>query len=74
MADYFYGVARGNGVRPQDVVVGTTTTSQDIELHVSTTNNVTKKDILLAIKAIYNFVYSNGVGTTTGPGVDLPPN
>lgn len=72
MADYFYAVARGKGVRPQDVVVGTSTASSDVELHVSTTNGVTKKDIIRALAAIENFILSNGVGTTTGPGVDLP--
>lgn len=72
MADYFYAVARGKGVRPQDVAVATVTANSDIELHVSTANGVTKKDILLALKAIENFIVSNGVGTTTGVGVDLP--
>jgi hypothetical protein len=74
MADYFYAVARGKGARPQDVVVGTSTASSDVELHVSTTNSVTRKDVLIAIEAIKNFILSNGVGTTTGPGVDLPVN
>jgi hypothetical protein len=74
MADYFYGIARGTSNNPQAVVVGTSTGSTDIELHVSTTNNPTKKDVIRALRTIEQFILSNGVGTTTGPGVDLPPS
>lgn len=73
MADYFYSQARGLGLRPQDVTVQTSTASTDIELHVNTTNSPTKKDVIRALRAFENFILTNGVGTTTGPGVDLPP-
>jgi len=74
MADYYYGWARGKSVHATDVQVGTVTNNTDIELHVSTTHGVTKQDIIRAMEAFENFVLSNGVGTTTGPGVDLPVN
>lgn len=74
MADWFYGINRGKGARPQDVTVGTATGSTDVELRVAQGVSLTKKDVILLIEAIENFVLSNGVGTTTGPGVDLPPN
>lgn len=74
MADWFYGINRGKGVRPQDVVVGTSTGATDIELRVAQGASLKKKDVILLIEALENFILSNGVGTTTGPGVDLPPN
>jgi|GEM_PF-3352351 len=72
MADWFYGVNRGQGVRPQDVTVGTSTGATDVELRVAQGASLTKKDVTNILKTIENFILSNGVGTTTGPGVDLP--
>lgn len=73
MADFFYGVNRGKGVRPQDVTVGTATGGTDVELRVAQGASLTKKDVILILETLENFILSNGVGTTTGPGVDLPP-
>jgi len=72
MSDYYYGWARGKPQNPQSIVVGTSTGSTDVELHVSTTHNVTKMDVILALRAIEQLINSNGIGTTTGAGVDLP--
>lgn len=74
MADYYYGINRGDTQNPQKVQVGTVSNGTDFELHVSTTHTPTKLDVLLAICAFEHFIQSNGVGTTTGPGVDLPQN
>ena len=72
MADYYYGWARGMADNAQSVAVGTSTNSTDVELHVNTTNSPTKEDVLRAIRAFEQFIFSNGVGTNSGPGVDLP--
>lgn len=74
MADFFYGQNRGQGLRPQDITVGIATGGTDMELRVGQGANLTKKDVIRFLEALENFILSNGVGTTTGPGVDLPPN
>lgn len=74
MANWFYGLNRGQNQIPQNVVVGTATGSTDVELRVDTGKNSTKEDVILALRAIEQLILSNGIGTTTGAGVDLPPN
>lgn len=71
MASWFYGINRGDKMSPEYVAVGTSTTGKDIELRVDQT--VAKKmDVMLALDVFEQFIPQNGVGTTTGPGVDLP--
>lgn len=74
MANWFTGINRGKVQNPQSIVAGTSTGSTDIELRVDTTKGTTKEDVILSLRAFEQFILSNGVGTTTGPGVDLPPN
>ena len=75
MADFFYGVSRAQltGTNPQGVTVATSTGSTDYEFHINTTNTPTTKEAILALRAIEQFLLTNGVGTHTGPGVDIPP-
>lgn len=52
MADRFYGVDRGQ----TKATIDTSTTGLDVELIVDDAVALTKKDILLAIQAIYDAV------------------
>lgn len=51
MADIFYGVDRAGTKEPR-VTIDTSTTSDAIELRVAQAADITKKDILLALKHI----------------------
>jgi hypothetical protein len=46
----------------------------DITLYIQGGKGVTKLDALKAIEVFEQFIGGNGVGTTTGAGVDLPPS
>lgn len=85
MTTYYYGVKRGGRVlngtnvfdNPQSVDVATSTTvADDIELRVNqldaNSKHITRLDVVKALNAILQLINSNGVGTSTGPGVDLP--
>ncbi len=73
MADFYYGMKRNAFEVPQSVQVGTVTNATDIEVHVNTTNAPTKEDVIKALDAIKFFILSNGIGTATSGGTDLPP-
>lgn len=73
MATYFLSVNRGALDRPQAVTAGTVAPTADIYLQMSTVNNITKKDVKIALETFLEYIISNGVGTTAGAGVDLPP-
>ena len=68
----FYGFNRGSPSNLQSVDVGTSSTTDDIQLEIDVTHAPTREDVILALRAFEEFILSNGVGTTSGPGVDLP--
>lgn len=53
MPDHFYGVDLGAGIDPNNVEVGTSTTSKKIELRIEDgVSGNSKKEVLKAIEAI----------------------
>ena len=73
MASNFIGINRGQLDTPQALTVGGSTGSTDIELRIDTGKSTTKTDVIKALRTFEKFILGNGVGTTTGPGVNLPP-
>lgn len=51
MADHFYSVVRGERA-PNQVTVGTSTSSEAIELRVLDGTGISKTELLLAVQAI----------------------
>lgn len=74
MATYYLSSNRGKKQTPQDITAGTSVPSADFYFFTSTANNPTKNDQILFLDAVRDYILTNGVGTTAGPGVDLPPN
>jgi hypothetical protein len=71
MANNFIGINRGKLEEvPASIAVGTSTQATDIELRVDTGKGTTRKDVILALRAIEYYVESNGFGVTT----NLPPS
>lgn len=68
----FYSINQGQLVNLNNVTVATSTQAADIQLEIDVTNPVTRESVILALRAFEQFILSNGVGTATGPGVDLP--
>ena len=69
----FYSV--NQGIVPtglNGVTVATSSQAADMQLEIDVTNPVTREGVILALRQIEQFILSNGVGTATGPGVDLP--
>lgn len=54
MADKFYGLNNVNKFQPEQVVVGSSTGSTDLEIRIDTGKSWTTSTILAAIKAIYD--------------------
>lgn len=73
MADYYYALNVGQSDNPQAVAVGTSTQSEDIELHVSTTNVKNTKQIIQALRTFEQYLLSKGIATSAGFGVDVVP-
>lgn len=55
MADHFYSVILGDQA-PRDVTVGATTSSEIIELRVHDGDGTTKRDLLLAMEVLENYI------------------
>lgn len=58
MADHFYSVVLGDKT-PADVTVGTSTSSEGIELRVHDGNGYSKKDLLIALEVLENYITVN---------------
>lgn len=58
MADHFYSVVLGDKT-PADVTVGTSSSSEGIELRIHDGNSYSKRDVLLGLKAIENYIIVN---------------
>jgi len=54
MANYFYGINKGQN--EYQAVVGTSTNSVDVELKVNGANVAAKQDIMSALKQLKNYV------------------
>lgn len=60
MADHFYSVVLGDRT-PSDVTVGTSTSGEGIELRIHDGNGYSKKDVLLALTTLENYIIVNAV-------------
>jgi hypothetical protein len=58
MANYFFGVNKGQG--DFDVTVASSTQSKDVELNILSTNITDKASVLLALEHITNQVIRSG--------------
>lgn len=56
MASEFYGLNRGSNLRVEEVTVGTSTGSTDLELRVDLTKGITRKDVNRLLDTILNFI------------------
>lgn len=54
MASRYFGINRGQ--QQTDIVEGSSTNSKDIELAVDLTKSVTKKELLLAMDLLANYI------------------
>ncbi len=71
MANNFIGINRGKlDDVPASIAVGSSTQATDIELRVDTGKGTTRKDVIVALEAIQNYIMSNGYGSAT----NLPPS
>jgi hypothetical protein len=73
LSNHFAGLARGvEGTKISDFVTGTVSTSTlDVEVRIADTDQQgktpTRKDIVLALKALQRWVESGGIFTTFPP-------
>lgn len=73
MAQNFLSINRGQADgQTGKVLVATSAPSADFYLQILTTNNPTRKDVLLALESFRNYILSDGVAGGQR-GVDLPP-
>jgi hypothetical protein len=56
MADHFYSVVKGDGLSPGNVTFGTSTSAEAIELRVVDGAGISKTDLMIALKAIQNYI------------------
>jgi hypothetical protein len=72
MADHFIGLNRGQGGNPGNITAGNATGSTDMELRYDTGKGTTKKDLLLFIEVLEQYIAGDGLsGGATG--TFLPP-
>ncbi len=75
--NYYLGLKRGASNNPGNVVIGTSTggTAADVEVRIqindgSNATNITRKDVVLLLELIENFVEQGGISGSLG--TDLP--
>ena len=74
MAQQFLSINRGQlDGQTGNVVTATSAPSADFYVQILTTNNPTRKDLLLALEAFKNYVLADGVSGGSR-GTNLPPN
>lgn len=72
MSTYFLSLMRGQSKDGQ-VAIATSAPTADVYVQISTTNSPTKKDVLLLLKVIIRYIFSNGLPNGTSDiGADLP--
>lgn len=52
MASEYYGLNRGANANPDEVTVGTSTGSTDVELRIDKTKSLTKEDVRVLVSTI----------------------
>jgi hypothetical protein len=72
MAGFYLGMNRGAGDNPGAIAAGTSTNSTDMELYIVSGTGVTKRDALLFIELLEQYINGNGVADGY-PGTYLPP-
>lgn len=74
MAQQFLSINRGQlDGQTGNVVTATSVPTADFYVQILTTNNPTRKDLLLALETFKNYVLSDGVSGGSR-GTNLPPN
>lgn len=74
MATWFYSINRGKTQQTGNVLVATSAPTADTYVQVLSTNNPTRKDVILGLRTIIKYIESNGLpGGNSNIGVDLPP-
>jgi hypothetical protein len=74
MAQQFLSINRGQlDGQTGNVTTGTSEPSADFYVQILTTNNPTRKDLLLALETFKNYVLADGVAGGAR-GTNLPPN
>lgn len=73
MATWFLSINKGQTQQSGNVLVATSAPTADVYVQILTTNTPKKSDVVQAMRAIENYLLSNGVpGGTTNIGVDMP--
>ena len=75
MTTYYLSVNRGQ-FHVQDVAAASSAPSADIYLQMSLTNNITRNDVVQALRLFEAYLLSNGIPnipSAGSPGSDLPP-
>lgn len=73
MAQQYLSINRGQGQQSGLVLVATAAPTADVFVQILTTHSPTRKDAVLALRAIEKYILSNGVpGGSSNIGVDLP--
>ncbi len=52
MGDHFYSLQRGEGLNPNTVTAGTSSSGENVELRTRDGAQLNRKDVLLAIKTL----------------------
>jgi len=72
MAGFYLGLNRGAGDNIGAIVGGAASGSTDMELFWDSGKNLTKRDLLIFIELLENYINSNAIGDVA-PGTYLPP-
>lgn len=73
MAQQFLSINRGQlDGKTGNVLIATSAPTADIYLQILTTNNPTRKDVLLALDTFKAYILNDGINSGQR-GVDLPP-
>ena len=73
MAQQFLSINRGQlDGKTGNVAIATSAPSADMYLQILTTNNPTRKDVLMALETFKAYILSDGI-VSGQRGIDLPP-
>lgn len=61
MADHFYSVVKGDGISPANVTVGTSTSSEAMELRTRDGQGLTQMDVVQGLEAIKAYIETHAV-------------
>jgi hypothetical protein len=74
MTSLYLGLNRGALDAQQGVItVGSSTNSTDMEFRWDNTKSLTRKDLVMTLRAIEQYIKDNAVGGSAGVGTGIPP-